>query len=80
MIKKTSNCVNCPQNIGCIGSSCPYFENYELICDKCNTAVDELYEVDNAELCEDCLRKEFNKITYDNLEEYIERESFSDRF
>ena len=50
-----------------MGTICSYLENIELLCDKCNNAVDELYEVGNEELCEDCLKQEFKKITYDNI-------------
>lgn len=67
MIKRVNNCVDCHTEMGCMGTICSYLENIELVCDKCNNAVDELYEVDNAELCEDCLKQEFKKITYDNI-------------
>ena len=67
MIKRVNNCVDCHTEMGCIGIICSYLENIELLCDKCITAVDELYEVGNEELCEDCLKQEFKKITYDNI-------------
>ena len=59
MVKTESGCVDC--GLPCIGISCPYFRVLVLRCDRCHSEVDELYEVDGEDLCEDCLKKEFRK-------------------
>ena len=46
----------------CKGISCPYYEPVEVhCCDKCGDVLDDVYEVDGRELCEDCLKDMFRK-------------------
>lgn len=71
MITKSRDCVGCPSHMGCSRPFCPYYDSLALVCDKCKDEFDELYEYDGTHLCEDCLKKEFTKITYDNAEDFI---------
>ena len=59
MVKVESGCVDC--GLPCWGTSCSYYKVLVLVCDRCHDEVDELYEVDGEDLCEDCLKKEFRK-------------------
>lgn len=59
MIKYENDCVGCPQ--GCI--HCGRDKTQHLYCDKCDEDVEELYKVDGEELCEECLKANFEKIT-----------------
>ena len=53
----------------CEGTSCPNRNVEVYYCDKCdpkgNYPLDEVYEVDGEELCEDCLKKLFIKTMED---------------
>ena len=63
MKKIENHCVGCPPNMGCKGSACPH-RNVEVIyCDSCGEELwlDEVYEVDGEDLCEDCLKDRFRK-------------------
>ena len=68
MIKYENECVGCPPERGCLGSSCPYINVPRLYCDVCGEEDEELYEYDDEQLCADCLRKKFKLIT---VEDYI---------
>ena len=59
MIKIENNCVGCPPEMGCLGSNCPYMDVEVHYCDKCEEELDEIYNVDGEELCEDCLKEMF---------------------
>lgn len=52
MIKYENDCVDC--GLPCRGSSCPYRHVKHYYCDKCGEDVEELYDYDNQELCEEC--------------------------
>ena len=54
-------CVGCPPEIGCFGSSCPYKNVVRFYCDRCGEE-NKLYHYDGEELCEDCLLKEFDVV------------------
>lgn len=59
MTKYENDCVGCPQGcIHCGRDRTPY-----LYCDLCKDEAEYLYEYGDDELCEDCLLKQFNKIT-----------------
>ena len=59
MVKVESGCVDC--GLPCLGTSCRNYRVLILRCDRCHDEVDELYEVDGEDLCEDCLKDEFRK-------------------
>jgi hypothetical protein len=62
MVKIENHCLRCP-DIGhpCIGSYCPNRRVKAHYCDKCDPKcecpLDEVYEVDGKDLCEDCLKE-----------------------
>lgn len=61
MIRIENHCVSC--DLLCLGSSCPY-RNVEVhYCDHCDVELydEETYQVDDAELCEHCLKEMFRK-------------------
>ena len=62
MLKIENHCVGCTDlGLHCIGSHCRN-RNVEVhYCDKCDCEIDEIYEVDGEELCEDCLKEMFKK-------------------
>ena len=61
-----NECVGCPPEIGCLGDSCPNRKVAHYFCDKCDAEVslEDLYEVDDEDLCEDCLKEKFRKEYY----------------
>ena len=63
MIKSENHCVGCPKEMGCMGSACPNRNVEVAYCDVCGCEVDidELYEVNGTDFCEDCLKEEFKK-------------------
>lgn len=61
-MKRIENeCVGCPPEIGCFGSSCPNRNVVRFYCDDCG-AEDMLYYYNDKELCSDCLLKEFETV------------------
>lgn len=66
-----SGCVGCPSNLGCLGTGCPQCWETIMECDKCGEEVDELFRLDDVDLCEDCLKSSCIEITVDNCEHYI---------
>ncbi len=63
MLKIENHCVGCPSEMGCMGDACPNRNVKVYYCDKCGEEIDidELYEVDGEDLCEDCLKTLFKK-------------------
>lgn len=63
MVKYENDCVGCAtDSFPCQGDGCPYRHSKHLYCDECGEDVDLLYDVDGAELCEDCLLEHFPTI------------------
>ena len=57
-----SGCVDC--GFPCLRSACPHYLVEVHCCDECGEefdGLDEVYEVDDKELCEDCLKDLFRK-------------------
>lgn len=68
MIKYEDECCGCAtENYPCMGSACPNRNVPHFYCDECGEDVEELYNVDDKEICEQCLLKKFEKV---KLEEY----------
>ena len=62
MVKIENQCIGCAVDAyPCRGSSCPYREVEVHYCDKCGEEIDESFEVDGEELCEECLKDMFRK-------------------
>lgn len=64
MIKIENECVDCPPDIGCLGSSCPYMNVPRFYCDQCNCE-EELYWFEDEQLCIDCIIEKLEKVEYD---------------
>ena len=58
MIKYESHCVKCDW---CMGFTCPYKKVAIHCCDECGEELDEIYEVDDKEICEECLKDKFKR-------------------
>ena len=65
MIKYEDECVGCPPEMGCMGNGCPNRNVKHLYCDKCDADCEEVFIWEGWHLCEDCLKKQFDKITLD---------------
>lgn len=61
MIMIENWCVDCGGE--CRGDACPYRHVEVHYCDKCDEelSLDSVYEVDEMELCEECLKERFKK-------------------
>ena len=65
-MKQVENeCVGCPSEMGCLGSSCKYSNVTRYYCDKCGEE-STLYHYDNYEICEQCLLAEFEIVEGSN--------------
>ena len=51
-----NECVGCPPELGCLGSSCPNRNVPHFYCDTCGIE-DKLYEYDGGEYCIECIEK-----------------------
>ena len=54
MHKTENECVSC--GLPCWGDSCPYRNVTRYYCDKCGEELSDIYDYDDMELCEDCLK------------------------
>lgn len=64
MISYENECVGCKSDgIPCYGESCPNRHVKRLYCDECGGSSDELYVLDDMELCRSCLLNMLPKIT-----------------
>ena len=59
MVRYESQCVDC--GYPCRGSSCPNYEVEIICCDECGKEIDDVYDVDGDELCEECCLKRFRR-------------------
>lgn len=65
MRKYENQCVGCPTEMGCLGSSCPYRNVPVDYCDQCDGEGAE-YRIDDEDYCEDCV-KEYLQEVFDDL-------------
>ena len=62
MVKYENHCCSCAtDSYPCLGSSCPNVNVEVYYCDRCKEQIEEVYDVDGQEICEECLKKEFRK-------------------
>lgn len=54
-------CVNCPPELGCLGSDCPKKNVLHFYCDKCDEEA-ELYHYDGKELCIECIKDMLERV------------------
>ena len=63
MVRYEDECVGCSAPAyPCMGDSCPNLNVPHLECDDCGQEVDDLYEYDDEQICEDCRLKRFTKV------------------
>lgn len=57
MVTYEDECVGCPAEMGCLGSTCIYRNVPHYFCDICKDEVyyEDLYYYDDKEICWDCL-------------------------
>ena len=66
MIKIENDCVGCPTYcINCGNKEVPHF-----YCDECEEEVNEgeLFLFDNKQLCEECLKNQFHRVTAEDYD------------
>lgn len=62
MLKYENHCCECATPAyPCKGARCPNRRVPVHYCDKCGEELDDIYEVDGDELCENCLKERFLK-------------------
>lgn len=62
MVRYENRCCGCAvPGYPCLGSSCPNRNVPVYYCDKCGDELEEIYDVDGEELCEDCLKEMFRR-------------------
>lgn len=62
MVRIENHCCDCATpGYPCRGSLCPLTHVEVYYCDVCDYEIDEVYDVDGEELCEDCLKERFKK-------------------
>lgn len=67
MIAIKDECVGCSDSgMPCMGILCPNRHVIRYYCDKCKCGTDELYVVENRQLCSDCVMEKFQSICCDS--------------
>jgi len=66
MIRRESRCVGCPPEMGCLCEGCPHYSVISCYCDSCKEETEDIYRVEEEDLCLDCLKERFH---FDLLEE-----------
>ena len=62
MVRYEDHCCDCAvPGYPCRGSSCPYRNVPVYYCDDCGDEIEDVYDVDGEELCEECLKDMFRK-------------------
>ena len=62
MLRIENHCCDCAvPGYPCRGNACPNRNVEVYYCDKCGCELEEIYEVDGEELCEECLKERFRK-------------------
>ena len=62
MKKYENHCCDCAvEGYPCLGSSCSLKKVPVYYCDRCESEIDEIFDVEGEELCEDCLKDLFRR-------------------
>ena len=62
MTRYENHCCGCAApGYPCLGNSCSLRRVEVHYCDRCGEELEEIYDVDDEELCEECLKEEFRK-------------------
>ena len=60
MVRHENQCCDCAApGYPCRGDACPLRHVEIYYCDHCHEELDEIYDVDGEELCEECLKEMF---------------------
>lgn len=62
MIKYYDECVECPPEIGCLGSGCRNLKVPHYFCDECGEEED-LYYFEGREVCLNCIKAELGQVS-----------------
>lgn len=62
MVQYENECVGCPKEMGCLGSTCPNINVPHCYCDGCGDEVETLYHFGGQELCIECVEKLLEKV------------------
>ena len=80
MIRIENDCVGCPKEMGCLGSSCPYRDVPHYYCDECGEEISCLYAlqsvwsggISDEFYCEECI---LDYITTDIIDAFFEQDN-----
>ena len=62
MTKIENHCCDCATpGYPCIGNACHLRKVVVHYCDRCGEELDDIYDVDDEELCEECLKENFRR-------------------
>ena len=62
MIKYENHCCDCAtEGYPCLGRACHRYCVEVHYCDRCGDELDDIYEVEGEELCEECLKQQFKR-------------------
>lgn len=62
MVKYENQCCDCATDgYPCLGNLCALRRVEVYYCDQCGEELDEIYDVDGEELCEECLKEMFRR-------------------
>lgn len=64
MVKYENECVGCECGCSCIGCSLKSVKH--LYCDKCGNDVEDLYDLNGKEVCEDCLKEYWHRRNWED--------------
>lgn len=62
MKKLENECVGCPKEMGCLGSSCPNRNVPHFYCDECGEEDEKIYYYDGEELCIECIKNRLEEV------------------
>lgn len=66
MIKYENECVGCPPEMGCLGTSCSNRNVPHQYCDCCEEEVEVLRNYDGEQLCDSCILEKFEVVDIEN--------------
>ena len=62
MVRYENHCCDCATDgYPCLGRACSRRNVEVYYCDHCGEELDEIYDVDGEELCEECLKEMFRR-------------------
>jgi hypothetical protein len=74
MKKVTNECVGCPPEMGCLGSSCRYMNVESYYCDQCGNVAE--YTIDGEDYCEECateyMKEAFNNCSLSEMADMLD--------